>query len=84
MANTLRANDWTVIRSAGSKGKFDLIAIRKNKILALQLKKHKLSDNARLKLIRELLDEIPEGYYHLSPKLLTGSLRDMKETINEW
>ena len=84
MANTLREKGWYVMRSSGSHGLADLIAIRKNKILALQLKKRKLSDNAKVRLIGELLSEIPEGYYHLSPKLLTGSLAEMREAIKDW
>jgi hypothetical protein len=74
VASLLRAAGWTVIRSAGSHGPFDLVAVRPARVVLLQLKAS-FSRPAAQRLERELADQ-----YRLPVYVVTRS--NLKQQVS--
>jgi len=67
IANAFKERGYTVVRSAGSKGKVDLVCWNSQYVYLIQAKSFKLSDKAKAKLKGELVpwDMTTFQKYHL-------------------
>lgn len=84
VANALRRKGAIVIRSAGSKGAFDLCVIYAGRVRLLQLKAGRLGRKRMQSLRAELDAAVPQGYYYLQASVLSGSLKEMLEAVEGW
>ncbi|MDE1834573.1 MAG: hypothetical protein KGH64_04505 [Candidatus Micrarchaeota archaeon] len=78
--NHLKGLGWQTMRSAGSKGKIDIMAWKGARCLLIQCKNAKLTNSQHLKLLTELLPE--QGIRLMSPLILSGEWKkELKSAI---